>query len=59
MNEDFLKSVMESLISMPFLETCDVYIEARNPDLEHVLRCYEKAGLLKNFTYRFQPLASY
>lgn len=54
LSEDFLKSVLESLISMPFLEQCELYIEAKDTKLADLLAVYKQAGLLKNFAYQFQ-----
>jgi hypothetical protein len=54
MNEEFLKSVMESLISMPFLEKTTLYIEAKDPQLGSLLESYKKAELLKDINIKFQ-----
>ena len=54
LSEDFLKSVLESLVSMPFLEKCELYIEAKDTKLADLLASYKKAGLLKHFEYQFQ-----
>lgn len=54
LNQDFLKAVLESLISMPFLNKCELYIEARDVKLADLLASYKQANLVPGFSYQFQ-----
>lgn len=54
MSEEFLKSVLESLLSMPFLEHCQLYVEARDTNLSKILESYKNSGMFKDIQYQFE-----
>lgn len=54
MSEDFIKNVLESLLSMPSLENCELYLEARDKNLAKILEDYKNAKVFKNLQFQFE-----